>query len=341
MTKTCSRDVLLDAVKGFLILCIVLEHNSILTAQYDWIRSFCDAFAAGCFLILTFVWPIKKQSIYDMSNKYMAYWWTFILFITGTALLNFLLFPTDSFLSVIFNYFKATLFASPTDIKAASGFMYFWFLPCLSVLYIIRWLSEKAKLVSLFIASLAWLFIGVFEDERLTQTFFSLHVIAFIYILGFFYSYCHKPLINGDVKIRMLSIIAFLACSVASYFIGWQLFLAGGIIPSWQEPSLLLFYSIFMIVAIPGIYHLLAITPPFIRQIFAYIGKRSLIVYLFHPLVFIAFTQFFPIIEHGLLSLVFTVFVCVIIAVILEKLPMLNRFLFPRTVTSLIYNRRS
>jgi len=336
-----TRDIYLDAVKGFLILCIVLEHNTLLTAEHDWIRPFTDAFAAGCFFIFTFAWQIKKLSPLQFINKYFAHCWPFIVLITATSILNFFMYFDGGLIDFLSHYAKAIFIASPQAIKESSGFMYFWFLPCLCFLYLIRLMASKLGKLSYLFTIPAWLLIGTFDEEILIQTPFSLHVIAFIMLIGQIYSDIHKPLLNKNGNIKFLIMPLFLLCSVASYFIGWELFLAGGNIPSWKQPGLLMFYSLFMLIAIPGIYHISHALPLFFIKPIAYLGDNSLIVYLFHPIIYVIITQIIPIVTNPILSLLVTVIICAIISVTLKKVSIINTLMFPSTLNALAFHRKA
>ncbi|MGL1957623.1 MAG: hypothetical protein OCD00_09945 [Colwellia sp.] len=338
-SKKNSRDICLDAVKGFLILCIILEHNSLLVAENNWIRPFSDAFAAGCFLILTFAWPIKKNTFVHFLDKHFAYWWPFLGFISITSILNFFLFSNIQPVEAIQNYLNALFLASPQAIKASSGFMYFWFLPCLSLLYLFRLLAQKIRTYSYVIAIIAWLFIGEINEELLVKAPFSLHVIAFIFILGLCYSKLHIKLIQQTFIIKTITILGFISCSILSYFIGWKLFLAGGKIPSVLQPELILFYSIYMLIAIPGIYNILTLLPSIVFTFFAYMGHHSMKIYLLHPLVFITITQIIPVTKSPLLSFIITIALSFFISFIIVKLPLIDKFIFPKTLSALKLKR--
>jgi hypothetical protein len=341
LNKHTTRDIYLDAVKGFLILCIVLEHNHLLTAKFEWIRPFSDAFAAGCFLILTFARPIVKSSFSSFVNKYFTYWWPFIGFISVTSILNFYLYNNSQLIDSLYNYLNALFFASPHAIKISSGFMYFWFLPCLCFLYLIRRMFSRLGNYAYLLALIAWMFIGEINDEILTKTPFSLHVIAFILLIGFCYSKLHKKMLEPSLSMKVFSITCFLSCSIASYFIGWELFLAGGIIPSIQQPTLLVFYSCFMLTAIPGIYHLFSILPKFMTSFFAFNGIHSMKVYLFHPLIYISITQVMPIVQDPFLSFITTIVLSLLLSFIVIKLRPLDNFIFPKNINALAFNRKS
>jgi hypothetical protein len=336
-----SRDIYLDAVKGFLILCIMLEHNHLLTAQYDWIRPFSDAFAAGCFLILTFAWPLKSSTFAQFINKNFSYWWPFLGFVTTLSVLNFYLYKNNQPIDAILNYLNALFLASPQAIKASSGFMYLWFLPCLCFLYLTRRVLNYIGHYAYGVALISWLFIGEINDEILTGTPFSLHVIAFILLIGFCYSKLHKKMIHPSFFMKVFTISSLILCSIVSYFIGWKLFLAGGIIPSIKQPILLLFYSFFMLTAIPGIYHLFSLMPKLITTFFGYMGLHSMKLYLFHPLVYIVITQIIPVIHNPTLSFLCTVGLSLLISFVMVKLALLDNVVFPKTLSDLAFKRKS
>lgn len=339
MPEIKERDPLLDAVKGVLILFIVLEHNKLLTDIYDWIRPFCDAFAAGCFLIFTFAWPIKKLTLIQYLDKHFAYYWPYIIFIVATSTINYFLFSSFPLGVALSNFLNALILPSPEVIKISTGFMYLWFLPALCFIYLIRYFSYNYQKISFLIAAITWLGIGTIEDDILTKFPFSLHVIGFIFFLGMLYQRLHQRLISNNICIKAFCIISFTVCSISSYFIGWELFLAGGVIPSWKEPLLLAYYSFFMLIAIPSIYHILSFIPSFFNTFFVFLGKNSLLTYLIHPLIFIAFTQVIPVIKHPFISFVLTIFLCFLTAFLLEKLHFIKSLIFPKKISDLSKSR--
>ena len=331
-----NRDVNLDAVKGFLILCIILEHNTLLVAEYHWIRPFCDSFAAGTFLILTFIWPLKYLNSKDFFDRYFSYYIPFIVFVSLTSIINYFFYGQETLSQSFYYYLRAVFFASPYEIKQSSGFMYLWFLPCLSFLYLLRFILQKTSWGIYVIALSAILFIGTIDEDILVKTPYSLHVIGFIFLLGLIYSKIHSLLNLKNIIFRLFLMGAFSLFSMSSNTIGWNLFLAPGIIPSWNEPFLLLYYSLFMLVSIPGIYSFMSLLPLFIVSFFAYIGNQSLKIYLIHPLVFILMTQIIPLVTHPLLSYILTIIITTCCAFLISKLPNIERLIFPSRISVLL-----
>lgn len=331
------RDLKLDAVKGILILCIILEHNSLLTLTHSWIRPFSDAFAAGAFLILSFLRPIKATTFIAFLDKYLSHWVPFSLFTLSLAILHFIFFGSENFFE---NLFKAILLASPQEIKASTGFMYIWFLPCLVVLYILRFVQQKVGNIILILALLSFLLIGEVEDSVLVATPYSLHVIAFIYILGEIYRHIHRPLTEPSKSIKLATVIVFLVLCLGTIKVGWHLFLAGGIIPSWKEPFLLLYYGVMLTIAIPCIYNSFCFLPDIIVKFFASLGEKSLLLYLLHPIVFFVCFRTLNVDINPWLSFVLTISISAILAVCIKKNPILYNLAFPSHISSLFRGKK-
>ena len=327
------RDLKLDAVKGVLILCIILEHNSLLTLEYSWIRPFSDAFAAGAFLILSFLRPIKTTTFIAFLDKYLSHWVPFTLFTLCLAILHFIFFGSENFLV---NLFKAVFLASPQDIKASTGFMYIWFLPCLVVLYIIRLLQQKIGNIIIALALFSFLLVGEVDDSVLVATPYSLHVIAFIYILGEIYRHLHSPLTESSKYIKLASVVLFLVLCLGTVKVGWCLFLAGGIIPSWKEPYLLSYYGVMLTIAIPCIYNIFSFLPDIIVKFFAGLGEKSLLLYLLHPIVFFVCFRLVNIDINPWVSFVVTIVISVFLTICMKKIPILYNLVFPSHISRLI-----
>jgi fucose 4-O-acetylase-like acetyltransferase len=331
-----NRDVILDAVKGVLILLIALEHNSFMYEKYTWIRPFTDAFAAGGFLVITFIWPIKYKSLVDFLDKVLSYLVPFFWFVVITSILNFIMYSNYSYYDFFINLFRALFIASPSDIKTSTGFMLFWFLPCLTMLYIFRLFHHKLGKLFLVIPILSVVLIGSVPEYYLLRFPYSLHVICFVYIAGYMYSNIHSYLIRDDKIIKLLMISIFIVLSVGSHFIGWELFLSGGMIPNYTEFYFIVFYFLFHLLCIPGIYHIISIMPKFLILILSYLGGISLKIFLIHQLIFIAITQILGLVVHAELSYVLTILLTVLVIYFMDKIPPIDRFIFPKKISTLL-----
>ena len=327
------RDNKLDAVKGFLILCIVLEHNTLLTAEYDWIRAFCDAFAAGAFLILTFLRPVKVTSWRAFCEKYLSYLVPFFWVALLLAIANFYLYTDDTYLESTTLFFEAIMLASPSGIKESTGFMYIWFLPCIFALYFFKFIHQKIGHVFLVLFLVSFLCVGTIDDSVLVATPYSLHVIAFIYILGMIFSRVHPYLVQRQKVGRLLSVTLFVIMCIMTSFIGWELFLAGGIIPSWREPLLLFFYGAMLVLAIPCLYNLFSFLPEVIVKVFALLGENSLIIYLAHPVIFFLFFRMLMPAATAMLSLILTISISLLLSIAIGKSQTMTRIVFPKKLT--------
>ena len=331
-----GRNIVLDAVKGLLILLIALEHNALMYDKYTWIRPFSDAFAAGGFLIITFIWPIKYKNLVDFLDKVLSYLVPFFWFVVATSILNFIMYSNLNYSDFFINLFRALFIASPSDIKTSTGFMLFWFLPCLTMLYIFRLFHQKIGEWFLVLPILGIIFIGSVPEYYLLKFPYSLHVICFVYIAGYIYSKIHGYLIRDDMLIRILMILTFIVLSVGSYYVGWELFLSGGMIPDYKELHYITFYFLFHLFCIPGLYHIISIMPKFLIQILSYLGGISLKIFLIHQLVFIAITQVLGLVVHAELSYTLTILITVLAIYFMDKIPFVDRLLFPKKISVLL-----
>lgn len=331
--KENQRDITIDSIKGVLILLIVLEHNLLLTSKYYWIRPFCDSFALGCFFIITFVWKQKTMSFKELIDVKLKIYWPFIIFATVTSAINLFIIKDQALMVSITVYLKAIFIASPDAIKNSTGFMYLWFIPSICLLYLIRNFENKYIKTILPISFLTFLLIGAIDSKILYKTPFSFHVILFVYFLGLMYKILHPHLIENKLSVKIFCVTSFTACSVASYFVGWKLFLAGGIIPSILQPMHLLFYCFFILIAIPGLYHILSTLPSLVRNSISYFGVHSLIIYLVHPLIFYLLLKIPYIKITPFISLIVTCLLSLIVAVLIKKIDFLNNFLFPERLS--------
>ena len=140
-----ERDHRVDCVKGILELLIVLEHNALITISNPQIRPVINAFCVGCFLLLTFTRTIGDKPFWAHINKYYKYIVTYFLFMTLATLLNSITFSQLSPSDLIYHYLMSIFYQSSEHIKLASGFAFFWFIPCLCSLYFLRFFRECLK----------------------------------------------------------------------------------------------------------------------------------------------------------------------------------------------------
>jgi fucose 4-O-acetylase-like acetyltransferase len=335
VTAPRKRDIRIDCVKGVLILFIVLEHNTLLTDSNDWIRPVADSIGVGGFILLTFLWPVKFFSWHAFVDKYFSYLVPFLIFLTFTVAANFIMFKDVTIVDGLLMYAKAALLASPFDIKEASGFMYLWFLPCLVALYFIRLIHAKIGLAFLLVPLVAFIVVVQLPERVLIKLPFSLHVIGFLYLPALVFAKVHKPIVGSSVSIRIVVSALFMIGCFISTLIGWKFFLVGGIFPTWEEPWLILFYSSLLVITVPGIYIIVSWLPKTVLQPLSLLGQESLKVYLAHPIVYVLLTKILKITDSPLLSFFLTVVLSVVFTMLVNRISLLNRLMFPSSLSSL------
>ena len=107
---------------------------------------------------------------------------------------------------------------------------------------------------------------------------------------------------------------------------------------SVQQPVQLIFHDIYLISAFFG---LISIASFFNVELLAWVGKRSLLIFLWHPFIWQFFSHMgaWDVLDKQVpggdvliaLSFLLTLTATIVVAVILEKFPLLYRSLFPRS----------
>jgi hypothetical protein len=106
--------------------------------------------------------------------------------------------------------------------------------------------------------------------------------------------------------------------------------------PSWREPALMFYYFALLLLAIPVIYALISGLPSKAIGRLALFGEHSMKVYLFHPIAYIGTIRIALMFSHPELSLVATIAISPIIAVIMTKINMIEHLVFPERLSALV-----
>jgi fucose 4-O-acetylase-like acetyltransferase len=327
------RDIKLDAVKGVLILLIVLEHNYLLASTVFWVRPVTDSFVAGAFLILAFSREVKNLPFLAYIDKYYCYVVPFIIFVTFFSFVNAILFGGIPAGQRVFNYIMAIVIQSPYYIKQSSGFAYLWFLPCISFIFLLRFLHKKTNDAFLIPMGLATLSIGFLPESTLYKFPFSAHVAFFIYALGWLYGKFHDRLIGRNAY-GVLAAIIFLLLLAIGYDFPMDLLLFAGTIPDFTQANFY-YYLLILFFANPGIYCFMRLCPELPLRFFAFLGRNSIVIYVSHQVFYVGLTRFLDF-SNGYIVYLATVIFAVFFSLAMSYMSVLNKIIFPESVTSAV-----
>lgn len=330
----------LDAVKGILELLIVLEHNLLITSAEPALRPIVNSFCVGCFMLLTFTRDVKRTNFTAYVDKYYRYLIPYFFFITAATALNFIIYNNLSIQEHITSYGLSLVWQSTTYIKEASGFAFFWFLPCLCFIYLLRFIHMKIGWPFLVFMGLCNVFIGLVNEDVLAQFPYGSHVALFLYFIGCVYQHIHKKFTQDD-KFGLLAFVIFISLIAINQFIPPGLLLFAGIIPSIFDGYQYAYYFLILLFSYPGILYATRIFPTMLTKALAFCGRYSLWIYLSHQMFYILLVDFLHVSSNGPLIYVITVLLSCITSLIIDKNLWIKSLLIPRSFSQFFLTLKS
>lgn len=297
-----------NTLKGILIILIVIGHNYLLAKNIDGLYEYLYSFHVMLFFILPWFYKRKTISVHNsVSRCVKLYMYYLVFFVIQIILYNLLIEQNFSLKESIYAFFRGGHYA----LKAVTGYQYLWFLPsfCISMIFYDIYVYHNAYL------------------SKIGQTLFN--ILAFIVVLVFIivpYQKCNA-LIQG---------LYFASMSVVTVILYNHIFRhLNKVVP------ILLFVIMSILVYIEPTRAYIIPLMPFIAfialwnvgewlskrsQIFATIGKLSLLIYLIHPLVFQFLIRIIPTLSntnqiiYGMVILICTLVVTIIVSWIIDQI---------------------
>lgn len=322
----------LDAVKGILELLIVLEHNLLITSVEPALRPIVNSFCVGCFMLLTFTRDVKDTNFLSYIDKYYRYFIPYFFFLSVATILNFFIFNNLSLTEHTQSYGIALFWQSTTFIKEASGFAFFWFLPCLCFIYLLRYIHMRIGWPFLILMAVCNMFIGLLNEDVLAQFPFGAHVAFFLYFVGCVYQKIHQKFTQDD-KYGLCAFCIFALLIVINPLIPPGLLMFAGIMPTVLDLTQYAYYITILLFSYPGILYLTRVIPKKLTDALAFCGRYSIWIYLSHQMFYIMLVNFLKVSENGPLIFVITVILSCITSVIIDKTPLFKALLLPRSIS--------
>lgn len=327
----------LDAVKGILELLIVLEHNLLITSVEPGLRPIVNSFCVGCFMLLTFTREVKDTNFLAYINKYYRYLIPYFFFLSVATILNFIIYNDLSASQHIQSYVIALFWQSTNYIKEASGFAFFWFLPCLCFMYSLRYIHLRIGWPFFVLMALCNMFIGLLHEDTLAQFPFGSHVAFFLYFVGCIYQHIHKKFTQDD-KYGLLAFCIFTFLIIINPLISPGLLMFAGIMPTIFDTTQYLYYFTILLFSYPGILYLTRIIPRKITDALAFCGRYSIWIYLSHQMFYILLVDFLHISDNGPIVFAITIILSCITSVIIDKTPVFKALLLPQYISQFFVN---
>lgn len=337
-----------SSIKGFLIILIVLAHNSAFSElcpkTYQWLYTF----HVQSFFILPFLYPLSDKV--NVAKRFIRIYYPFIIVYLTFSLIYYFLgsrlgIPPKGLPSgvspgiegFIFSFFTGNMY----QVTYFSGFQYIWFLPVFfSTMifkdwYYSRELNPTFKNIILLVSAILYVFSCVFfftapYSQKITYYAYCFSPFAIIQGIGFaFPGILIRKLIDIFPLKRLFvaSLCIFIPMTMLIYWdyatqeIDW---VARTVMP----------FAAFMII------YTVAEYLQNIKVLNA-IGRQSMLIYLIHqPLNVIAVSLCLSNVREGIISVLATflivMFISYLTSVVVNKIDFLRKIISPRDSNELL-----
>jgi fucose 4-O-acetylase-like acetyltransferase len=333
-------------MKGLLIACIVLGHNSVVTIALPGLWTVLYTFHVSAFLLLPFLHPSPAASRRFALDRAVRYGVPFVAFFLFAAALNTIMFRRgDPPVQILHEVAWGLIVTTFTSSRDATGFALYWFLPTLYSLVVLRalWAScTRACRTTLLVILLAVHgTLGALPDEIRNLIPLGLPIVVYIFPLGLLASWlwrrlCVRHLPEAAAGAGAIALVAMVAFLLA----GGRVNLASLNLYTLARPIMQVLADT---IAVAAFLAIAAFSPVLSRiGVLRWLGRGSLVVYLTHSIVFQALLRFAPnawvaepgsakAIATGLILFVGTLLLSGFLAEALERTEPARRLLLPRT----------
>lgn len=334
-----------DAFKGILISLIVLGHNTLFFAACPRCFNVLYNFHVACFLLLPFILPGGALDGWaNLKDRLARYFVPHFLFFFLACLLYWI-FRVSREPAALPDWFgriaMAVWLSNQEDYKSACGFGLFWFLPALFAMVVLlgayRGAGLKTRMLLLGGAALAHGLMGLAPKGSLALVPWTLDLVLFLFPLGAMVAALWNRF-GGRIWFHVICLAVFVACMSVSVRTNSYGITNGERLLAIDRPVALLFHDVYLVAAFFG---LLGLAWPLRSTLFAFVGRRSLFIFLAHAFVW----QF--IVQAGLaglivawtlsvwlavaVSFVLTLSAALGVCLLIEQRQRLYRLIFPRT----------
>jgi len=279
---------MVDAFKGILIGLIVLGHNTLFFTACPLCFNVLYNFHVACFLVLPFIVPGAAVGRAGLKDRLARYFVPHLLFFALACLL-YLLFMVPWEAAALADWagkvVLAVVISDQAHYKEACGFGLFWFLPALFAMVVLlgayRAAGAKARGALLGGALLAHGLLGLMPRSLMAVVPWSLGLVLFLFPLGVAVGALWARW-GGRVWFHAAGLVVFVLCIHASVRMNSYGMNNGGRLLALDRPVALVFHDLYLIAAFFG---LLGLAWLLRSTLLAFIGRRSLFMFLAHSFV--------------------------------------------------------
>ena len=299
-----------SAIKGILMLLIMLGHNHILAPNGGQLFNYLYSFHIYGFFILPFLYNKRRPLDKNLFlNNFIRMWVPYIVFFLFCYFIYHLLLLKNGvdFLEIIYGI----IIANEKTIKEITGFGFVWFLPAYFSMSLFMMLFEKTNKINYLII----LFVGLLLNFNIYYTRNYIYSsVPFALVQGFYYftfGFLTKLLLDNVPKIKYIGAIIFLISSVFYWFL--------------DSKDMRYIFPVSAFLFIYSICNFLSRIPFLIE-----IGKLSFPIYLVHVFVYNFFEQILPnTILFGYIDFLATLIVSILISYLIVKINVIRKLILP------------
>ena len=333
-----SKDQI-NAVKGILILSVMVGHLRSLAGVNLDIFQFVYNFHVICFLLLPFIYPVKQVNKAQILTWVWRFFVPFSVFFIAYGALNALFLGADYNMADIFKgYFVAT----PDMIDMVTGSKILWFLPHIFLVFVVFSLVMtkcQSFAMVLSVAFLCHIFAGFIDRQTSSYIPFTGINLLYLFFLGCVLRMIVLGLKESGKKYALLFFTLFLVIQFISIYTGNVLGYTGMYLFDITSPAKLFLCDALIISAM-----LFLLYSDFLSKMkfLNWIGQHSLIIFLVHqPFLFIAWKtmervwgqagSLTDILIYGAVSFSVSLILSVICVLFFKRYQKINTLIFPRS----------
>jgi fucose 4-O-acetylase-like acetyltransferase len=283
------RSAARDATKGWMLLLIVLGHDSVLTARVPNLFPIVNNFHVLGFLLLPFVSTAPRASRALVVDRAVRYLVPYVVFALLATVAHRVLYSDGTTLSAwLLEAATAILRGNPHPLKHTTGFLAFWFLPALFSVTLLRSfvaeLSLHWRVVVGLLLVVGHASLGIWPAWAREAVPMGFAAAVYVVPLGWTAAWVWKLAQNARPQLAVATAVGGLLCGVIAFRLHNSVINIGSLdVFGWNRPERLMLHDAYVLTTF-----LAAIAAgPWLARLWivVQIGRHSLAVYLTHLFV--------------------------------------------------------
>ena len=343
----------IDRVKGLLILAVIVAHNDAVSLHAPWLRQVAYYFHVQGFFLLSSFLDNQQISLPFLRDRAVRYLVPHVIFVV-LGWLGFSAMQANAAPSLLVGRLcRALALANDRSLYAATGMHFLWFLPCLFSFCLIKAAANRWRWfrVPMVIIALLWLPVaGLVPGESLAWVPYGLPSAVFFFGLG----ELAKAVVGGRGVGHLAApwwCVALLAIALAAVIVSVPLGWVSAASVTTYDIRKPVTWVVGLVFPCVMLFALARSLDRFGGRMLEECGRYSMPLYLVHMFVYRGLTRAWfgagfrdpavvgASLPAGLAILVGTILGSVAFALIVWRVPLIRRILFPRSWVEVVTGR--